>query len=302
MRASRTPGRRALGGGCCVLRSWSGQGVQPFGVSGGQYLGDRAAGVVRDQVDIGQAERLAAVGEQAGQGPAARNPGRRRRESGRAAGGRLPRTGVRRRAARSRAATGSCWCPRRGQSARGGRRQAKARFQRHGKWHPCSFGNKEKFNRSERAWVLWPPTGTDGASSGRRSPSFSRRPGSPGPSPGRISQAAPAQVLERWAAPEPAAVVDAVDDQPGREQQRVRDRRVVWSLYSWMAKSFWILRPTWDRTSTGRSPERGTRRSRGCCQSRSGSKPRSSGRMNPGGIQFGHGDHGGCSSCSPPAR
>jgi hypothetical protein len=32
--------------------------VQPLGVSGREHLGDRAAGVVRDEVDVGQFERV----------------------------------------------------------------------------------------------------------------------------------------------------------------------------------------------------------------------------------------------------
>ena len=58
------------------------QGVQPLGLAGREYLRDRAAGVVRDQVDLGEVERVAAVGDEAGQS--------RQREVLAGGGGRVP--------------------------------------------------------------------------------------------------------------------------------------------------------------------------------------------------------------------
>ena len=72
--------------------------------------------------------------------------------------------------------------------------------------------------------------GTGGASGGRRSPSFRAGRVRPGPSPG-VSRGSPRADRgagpRTTAAPEPVAVVEAVDDQTRLEHQRVRDHRVV---------------------------------------------------------------------------
>ena len=68
---------------------------------------------------------------------------------------------------------------------------------------------------------------------GERSPASqaSRSPGALRSQSGRISLRHRAQVVpevvDRRAPPEPVAVVDAVDDEPGLEHERVRDHRVV---------------------------------------------------------------------------
>ncbi len=41
--------------------------MQPLGVAGGEYLGNGTAGVVRDEVDIGQLQSVAAVGQESGE-------------------------------------------------------------------------------------------------------------------------------------------------------------------------------------------------------------------------------------------
>src|ERR1700722_14909225 len=43
------------------------QGVQELGVAGGEHLADRAAGVVRDEVDVAQLEARAEPGQEAGE-------------------------------------------------------------------------------------------------------------------------------------------------------------------------------------------------------------------------------------------
>ena len=43
------------------------QGVQPLGPADREYLGDRTAGIVRDQIDVGQFERVAEAGDEPGQ-------------------------------------------------------------------------------------------------------------------------------------------------------------------------------------------------------------------------------------------
>ena len=61
-------GQQRLGRHVVVrLAVGQGQRVQPLGVARREYLGDRAAGVVRDHVEVGQLERVAAVGDEAGQ-------------------------------------------------------------------------------------------------------------------------------------------------------------------------------------------------------------------------------------------
>jgi len=41
--------------------------VQPLGPADREYLGDRTAGIVRDQIDVGQFERVAEAGDEPGQ-------------------------------------------------------------------------------------------------------------------------------------------------------------------------------------------------------------------------------------------
>ena len=64
----QVPGQQRLGRDVVVgLAVGQGQGVQPAGVPGREHLGDGAAGVVRDEVDAGQPERVAEAGDEAGQ-------------------------------------------------------------------------------------------------------------------------------------------------------------------------------------------------------------------------------------------
>src|SRR4051812_35970569 len=56
------------------------------------------------------------------------------------------------------------------------------------------------------------------------------------------------EVDDRRSPPEPVAVVDTVDHEPGLEHHRVRDHRVVFgSVYSWMSRSFWTTRSGSER-------------------------------------------------------
>jgi hypothetical protein len=41
--------------------------VKPLGVSGREHLADRSAGVVCDEIDVGQLKRVAAIDDESGQ-------------------------------------------------------------------------------------------------------------------------------------------------------------------------------------------------------------------------------------------
>src|SRR5262249_14686933 len=61
---------RAQGRGRDVVVGFAvgqGEGVQALGVAGGKYLGDGAARVVGDQIDLVQTKGVAAIGDEAGQ-------------------------------------------------------------------------------------------------------------------------------------------------------------------------------------------------------------------------------------------
>ena len=75
-----------------------GEAVQALGVAGSKDLGDGAAGVVGDQVDIVEMKSIAAVGHEAGQAREREILMGGRRGSGHGAEGRWRRSGAVRRA------------------------------------------------------------------------------------------------------------------------------------------------------------------------------------------------------------
>ena len=64
---------------------------------------------------------------------------------------------------------------------------------------------------------------------------------------GDCAEVAP-EILDRRPAPVPVAVVNAVNDEPGLEHERVRHHRVVVGIGVLLdVEIFWILRPASDR-------------------------------------------------------